>query len=760
MFGFATSLFKSRKQDNSQLLQHPNSNDESESKDPRMHIEMGGIGNQIGVNFNEEDFRLIFNDFKTRYDELERISRSDPIIKALLRSVKNPILAASWFIEYEEAIEKNPTELKILEYLNQVIFDDINFKGKKLFEILTLVEHGWSIFEKIFIKRHTKKLGDYISINLPTRLQRTIETFLFADKEHPDRVSHLRQNFSENRAVLVDIPTEKLIVFTNEEIGNDISGKSMLLNCYRPWKEKDLISRMQMIGIERQSIGTPLVNLPEIYKKEDLLNITKQLNGFMAREKGGLFIPSGFEVTILEGKINIEAIDKSLKMKNTEMTLSFLAQFLLLGQFDNGGAYALGRDQSDFFLSSLSYIGNIISSRFNELIIQLVDIQFGKQLNYPKLKVEGINDKASKELAETFNLLTTSGLLTPDEKLKEFIRNIYKFPEMEQDGPAITTPNPNNEDVDQIVPGNDKKLALINEFSIKFQDFKFKENTFVKDITENENFIQDFYSDKYLPVVESTETKLKKILDQGYNNAKIEKRGGVNYIAQTGNTAIKNDMKSKVKDQFAKLKRLFLSDKFAQAIMDGGLDNAENTVKDLFSVTLGFVKQSEVKSFMAGHISNINAVIFNEERRLLENIESNFGNGLSLTVIESQLKVFKLNRNILKLSVTAHPRAIFRGEILRAAQSQGISNFKMLIPTGIKLDPDGKTISLIFLILALLLWEEQVEENQNAGGVVGGLGLHHNSVDYYLPISDDELALSEQLSREQRKKENLDKLRK
>jgi hypothetical protein len=192
--------------------------------------------------------------------------------------------------------------------------------------------------------------------------------------------------------------------------------------------------------------------------------------------------------------------------------------------------------------------------------------------------------------------------------------------------------------------------------------------------------------------------------------------------------------------------------------MDGALKNAEQTIKEISSVKLAFVKQSELNSFMAGHVSNINAVFFNEERRIIENVESNFGNGLSLTVIQAQVDELKLNRNILKLSVVAHPRAVYRGEMLRFAQSENINNFKMVIPKNVKLDPAGETIKNLFLIKTLLAWEALNDDRQNGGGVVGGLGLHHNSQDYYYPVSDEELSIQEQISKEQRK--NLDAIKK
>jgi hypothetical protein len=138
--------------------------------------------------------------------------------------------------------------------------------------------------------------------------------------------------------------------------------------------------------------------------------------------------------------------------------------------------------------------------------------------------VKGINNKASKEMAETLETLAGVGLLSADDKLKGFIRELYKLPEQSEEQPPVD------------IETEKKNLNSIEFDYIQLQENSRMESTYITAITKNENFINGFFDTKYIPATEELEKNIKKILNDGYSKAKIEKRGGANYIALTGNT--------------------------------------------------------------------------------------------------------------------------------------------------------------------------------------------------------------------------------
>ncbi len=753
-----------------EFLQNEPAKDVEVQKSDEIDISTGIVGTKITDRFYDEDYLTEFKDLKKRAEIYERM-KTDPVVKAILRIQKTPILQARWSISFDEQEVDSAME-KQIQYLEQVIFKDVNFLGCKLFEILTMLEYGYTPFEKVFVLRETKDLGTYVSVDLPIRIQKTISEFRFENPDRPDMITAFVQTpmligSHRKNTGQIDIPTKKLLVFTLEKIGNDPTGTAILRSCFKPWSQKDFIERMQMMGTEKAVLGTPVIKLNDECgnspcSQEQLNKVKEQVAAYLGDTNQVIILPGSLTLEIVMAQMNNEAVEKAILQKNSEMVLSILAQFVLLGQNGNGGAFALGQDQSDFFLNSLQYTANVINTIMNDLIITLIDLQFGEQDVYPTIKAEGINSKASSEFAKTIKDLSERGYIVNSEELIRHIHNTYKLPLPEEFEvpPDRGLPNAQPQPTAQTTPelsneGIKKKIDIIQLQG----SYKGLERRFVAGVTRNEKFIQDFYSRKYVPAIEQSEAVIRNILNTGYAKTSKKVVGGATYIAEgRKNQKIKRDMMSKVGTEFQKLSDKLLSEDFAGDLMDGALENAELTIKETLDITLAFMRAGEFRSFVAGHISNMKAVFFNEERHVAENIEANFGNQLKLTVIDAQVEAFRFNRNTLKLSVTAHPRATFKGEVLRGAQSVDIGDFKMVIPSGVKLKKAGQTRALVYKIQALALWEALLDDSQTGSGVVGGLGIHPNSQDYYIPISQDNLAAAQAFSREQRKSENLDKI--
>ncbi len=113
------------------------------------------------------------------------------------------------------------------------------------------------------------------------------------------------------------------------------------------------------------------------------------------------------------------------------MAKAFLANFLQLGMGGGGGAYALSNDLSDFFLSGIKYIVNIISGSVNKVVIpRMIKMNFGPQEKYPTLKFSGIDDKAGVEFANMLKALAESKWLTPSDSDEDNIRKRIGMPKM------------------------------------------------------------------------------------------------------------------------------------------------------------------------------------------------------------------------------------------------------------------------------------------------------------------------------------------
>ncbi len=95
-------------------------------------------------------------------------------------------------------------------------------------------------------------------------------------------------------------------------------------------------------------------------------------------------------------------------------------------------------------------------------------------------------------------------------------------------------------------------------------------------------------------------------------------------------------------------------------------------------------------------------VIYNENRRVLENITLNYGSEASVELAKKTASEISINKNILSLSFITHPRALYKFIIYSDAQAEGFTMFKTLVPTNMienVIDrPFGMTASLLYTI--------------------------------------------------------------
>lgn len=109
-----------------------------------------------------------------------------------------------------------------------------------------------------------------------------------------------------------------------------------------------------------------------------------------------------------------------------------------------------------------------------------------------------------------------------------------------------------------------------------------------------------------------------------------------------------------------------------------------------------------INSFIDGYVSNMQGVLYNESRRVLENITLNYGSEASVDLAKKTATEITINKNILSLSFITHPRALYKFVIYNEAQAEGFTMFKTLVPTdkipNVIDRPFGMTASMIFTI--------------------------------------------------------------
>lgn len=445
---------------------------------------VGSSGTELYGGYFSEEYLMQLRGRKGAkiWDEMRR---SEPQVSMLMNAIMNPIKSALWeFVEAdEEEVPDAEAHQELVEYNAKEILD----WEAHLHEVLTFLYFGYSLFEIVHKSTsNDPKFGTATLIEaLAFRSQKTIERwnvekgtgklltvdqYVFGDVSDKESLHKMDANF--------------LVLFSYQKEGDNYEGISLLRPMYGPWFRKNLYNKLMAIGIEKYAIGVPIGTVPAGKEKsEDFTNFKNLLSQYTSHECSFIIKPQGFEIEIQKAEFKASEIKEVILMENTEMVNSLVANFLALGTNGSGGAYSLGTDLSDFFLSGLQQFANLICGVWNRRIIpDIVKKNFGPQLCYPRLKCTGINDKAGKELAEIIGILTNSKNIRPDMKLEEFLRKQYKLPEPDTETAVAPDPqspppenDPNKKPSNQMPPDQmemSERFKLGESYSKRFDSYQ------------------------------------------------------------------------------------------------------------------------------------------------------------------------------------------------------------------------------------------------------------------------------------------------
>lgn len=391
----------------------------------------GTTGTEVYSGYSSEEYLQKLR-HSQQADEFDKMRRSDPQIKMCLSAVKNPIKGAEPVISIESDDPKYDAHVRLVKYN---LFEGMQTNWDKfLRECLTVIEFGNAPFEITHKNVLKSPIGTHTGLkDVSWRSPRTIEQF----NVHKDgSLKSINQYAYGDLESVNEISAEFLMVLGLEVEGSNYEGISLLRPCYGNWFRKNENLKINSIGIEKFAVPTPTVTVPKgVEGTEEYDALVEALEHYVNHEKNYLILPEGWEVNFNSNTYDPEKVDSTIDKEDSRMVKAFLANFLELGSGGSGGSYALSNDLSDFFLSGIEYIAKHIADNINDKIIKpLIIMNFGEQEVYPKLKFEGISDKAGKELAEIIRMLVEKKVLTPDDKLEETMRKRLKLPEMSDVG--------------------------------------------------------------------------------------------------------------------------------------------------------------------------------------------------------------------------------------------------------------------------------------------------------------------------------------
>lgn len=413
----------------------------------------GDSGTARWGGFYNEEFNPEFRN-RERIELIERMRRGDGAVKAVLHAIKSPLLATNWSIDCADE--------KIKEFSERCLFRMKRSWNDFLREALAYLDFGHYVFEKIYDIED----GLVVLRDLSPRIPRSIYRWRLNDGTFGIQQVIRTDEYFQNgmRTTYAQIPGEKLLILTNEKEGDDITGQSILRPAFKHWQFKDVLYRVQGIAAERYGVGIPVVKLPPAAGEAEKQAGDEMAEEIRSSEKSHIVIRDGWTIDILTPKGNTHgnAIENAIDHHNRMILMACLANFLDLGQ--GAGSFALSKDQSSFFLKHDDQVAVYLQEQIVEQVLRpLIRLNFGENAEIPKLRHSELGDIDLSSTATTFKTLVDGGLLTVDPELMQFIRKMFKLPELSDEEVTDMQLNELQNNIDDMLDATGQYMEEDNE---------------------------------------------------------------------------------------------------------------------------------------------------------------------------------------------------------------------------------------------------------------------------------------------------------
>lgn len=416
----------------------------SETKDPRvmppyaeqindikdakrsLDVVFGDSGTPRWAGYYFTDYNALWEN-RERFEIVEKMRRGDADVKALLKALKSPLLAAKWDIKVDS---DDPKDTEIRDFVRANLMEGMERSWMRfLREALSYLDFGVYPFELLWTMRN----GKVWLKDLSPRIPRSILRWRTTDGKFGIQQMVLTDEFS---SALPEIPASKLCIFTHEQEGDDITGISVLRPAFKHWDMKETHYRIQVIASERYGVGVPVYHPGKetVMTVTEKAAITQALQNLRSNEKAYIVLTrpdDKLEILTPNGSGMGTTIQDAIEHHSKMIPISILANFLTVGRSKGqGGGRSQSEDLSDFFTLILSDIASYICETVNKQVIEkMVKVNFGEREKYPKLFNSEVGGKDLASYATALSTLAGANLIDVNPSAKIAIRKEVGLPD-------------------------------------------------------------------------------------------------------------------------------------------------------------------------------------------------------------------------------------------------------------------------------------------------------------------------------------------
>ena len=404
----------------------------------------------------------------------KEMSMNEPVIGGVLYAIRTLVRQTSF--EVREA-DDTPEAKAAAEFISECLFEDMDQTWTDtISEILSFLVFGYSVHEITYKIRRgpTEKDAKFKSRfkdnrigfrGFPIRAQESIYEWDIDD--HDGSILGVWQRPPPSYSTRY-IPREKFLLFRADAHKNNPEGRSILRTAYTSYFYKKKITTYEAIGVSRDLAGLPCLEVPlQILSsnasagEKNVLAAMKDMIQRVGRDEyEGLGIPSetlasgepsGYRLKLLSagGRRPID-VNEIIKRYESRIAMSMLGEFILLGS-ESVGSFALADSKTSLFAQALgTYLDSIVSEFNNNAIPKLMRLNNFDEAVFPRLAYDDVETPDLAALAGALGGLVGAGILTPDDKLEEYMREYANLPATDGESSRVDD-DPNAEVIEQAV---------------------------------------------------------------------------------------------------------------------------------------------------------------------------------------------------------------------------------------------------------------------------------------------------------------------
>jgi hypothetical protein len=322
-------------------------------------------------------------------------------------------------------------------------------------EVLPYLEYGYSVVEKVY-RRRLKKNGSkhndgLVGIKkLAPRGQETITKWYFSDDGRELLAVGQNMNFMVNASRfsvklnddgVVELPREKVMIFTADGTKSNPQGKSLLRCVFLPYKQLSLLKDQLMLGVSKDLQGIPYFQIPAKFLDPNASPEDKAVyesfktivNGLAEGTQKGVILPKILDPQTNEDLVSLQLLEaKGGKAFDIPSIIAGLQTDILTAlsvdvvQLGNGGAhgsFSLASSKQNLLSMAIEFRLKEIQEVLNtDLMKQLYEMNGWDTDRMCKFDYSDIIDLDMEEISKFIQRCASTGMLVKDHATINKIR--------------------------------------------------------------------------------------------------------------------------------------------------------------------------------------------------------------------------------------------------------------------------------------------------------------------------------------------------